>query len=161
MKIVYREMFLDDVPKVADLFQELALEKAEVSFAEILSVDEIKEWLIDKDEFVYVAFHEEELLAVFKAVRGKENKDHAAYLTAAVGKKHRGYGLARDITLYSIERLKEVGIGLVRTYVYSNNRASINTILSCGFTFAGSVYQHHFDEKSSAYIDDLIFHKII
>ncbi|MBB6218230.1 ribosomal protein S18 acetylase RimI-like enzyme [Anaerosolibacter carboniphilus] len=161
MEIVFREMFLNDVPKVVDLFQELAMEKAEVSFAEILSADEIKDWLTDEDVFVYVALREEELLAVFRGIRGKQNKNHAAYLTAAVGKKHRGYRLAKDITLYSLERLKEAGIKLVRTYVYSNNRPSINTVLSCGFTFAGSVYQHHYDEASGIYIDDLIFHKLL
>ncbi|MFT9495451.1 GNAT family N-acetyltransferase [Anaerosolibacter sp.] len=161
MEIVYREMFLEDLPRVVDLFRELALEKAEVSFAEILSEDEIKGWLTDEDVFVYVAVDENQLLAVFRAIRGKQNKRHAANLTAAVGKKHRGYRVAKELTLYSLERLKQAGIKLVRTYVYSDNRASINTVLSCGFTFAGSVYQHHYDEALDAYVDDLIFHKIL
>jgi ribosomal protein S18 acetylase RimI-like enzyme len=161
MEILYREMFLEDVPKVVDLFQELAMEKAEVSFAEVLSEDEIRKWLTDEDVFAYVGLGKNELLAVFRAVRGKQNKRHAAYLTAAVGKKHRGYSVAKEITLYSLKRLKEAGVQLVRTYVYSNNRASINTVLSCGFTFAGSVYQHHYDEAAKMYIDDLIFHKTL
>ncbi|KXG74417.1 GNAT family N-acetyltransferase [Thermotalea metallivorans] len=161
MTMVYRELTVEDVPKAVLLFRGLAEEQAEVSFAEILSEDEIKKWIIDDNIFAYGAFQGENLLAVLRAVRGRDNRNHAVYLTAAVDKNYRGYKIAKEITLYSLERLKEKGVKIARTYVYSNNRASINTVLSCGFTFAGCVYQHHYDEETKSYIDDLIFHKIL
>lgn len=52
-------------------------------------------------------------------------------------------------------------MAIARTYIYSDNVASINTVLKLGFTFAGSVLMHHYSEELGQYVDDLIFHKIL
>ncbi len=161
MSVSFRELQERDIPKVISLFSNLSREMAEVSFAEVASIDEIKGWLKNPSTYVYVAAHDDVILGVLRAKGGKGNKSHSCYLTVAVDYNFRGNSVAQDLTNYALKMLKEEGLELIRAYVYSNNKASINTILSCGFTFTGNIYRHHYDEKSGAYIDDLIFHKML
>jgi len=161
MSVTLRELQEKDIPKVISLFSNLSKEMAEVSFADVATKEELYEWLKNPNTFVYVAADGDVILGVLRAKRGKGNKKHSCYLTVAVDYNFRGNSIAQDLTNYSLQMLKEKGIEIARAYIYSNNKASINTILSCGFTFAGNVYRHHFDEKSGTYVDDLIFHKII
>lgn len=60
---------------------------------------------------------------------------------------------------YALDRLRERDIWMIRAYVYSNNTASIASLLSAGFTWAGTVYKHQRDEVTGKWLDDLIFHK--
>ncbi|WIF94284.1 GNAT family N-acetyltransferase [Caminicella sporogenes] len=161
MSITFRELQEKDIPKVISLFSNLSKERAEVSFVEIASIDEIKEWLKNPNTYVYVAAEGDVILAVLRAKRGKGNQNHACNITVAVDYNFRGNSIAKDLTEYVLEVLRQEGIKVVRAYIYSNNMASINTILSCGFTFAGSIYMHHYDKKTGRYVDDLIFHKML
>ena len=160
MKVGFRELREGDIEQTLKLFQDLRDENAGVSFVEYGESD-IREWLKDENVFVYAAECEGKIAGVFKAKRGEDDKRHCAFLTAATDKDFRGKNIARDLTLYGIEKIKEKGIKIARAYIYSDNKASINTILSCGFQFAGSVHMHHYDDKADRYVDDLIFHKII
>ncbi|MEW9124400.1 MAG: GNAT family N-acetyltransferase [Thermotaleaceae bacterium] len=161
MKIVYRELEKADISKTLLFFADLAIEDVEVSFTEVVSDDEIDRWLKDDDIYIYGAFYEEKLIGVFRATRGQESRRHMALLTYAVDRNYRGNQIAKGVISYGMKRLKEEGIKLVRVYIFSDNRSSINTVLSCDFTLSGCIYQDHYSEKEQKYIDDLIFHKIL
>ncbi len=157
----FRELMEKDIPKVISMFSNLNKERVEVSFAEIASMEEIRNWITNPDTFVYVAANGDVISAVLRAKRGSGNKRHSCNLTVAVDYSFRGNSIAKDLTEYALQQLKREGVNIARAYIYSNNKSSINTILSCGFIFSGNVHMHHFDEKSNMYVDDLIFHKIL
>ncbi|WP_432408691.1 GNAT family N-acetyltransferase [Wukongibacter sp. M2B1] len=161
MSIRFRELEEKDVPKVISMFSNLSSERTEVSFVEIASMDEIKAWIKSPDTFVYVAADGDVISAVLRAKRGKGNKKHSCNLTVAVDYSFRGNSIAKELTEYALRLLKNEGIKIARAYIYSNNKSSINTILACGFSFAGNVHMHHYDEKENIYVDDLIFHKLL
>jgi L-amino acid N-acyltransferase YncA len=161
MGVRLRELKEKDIPKVISMFSNLSKERTEVSFVEIASMEEIRNWIRNPDTFVYVAADGDVISAVLRAKRGKSNKKHSCNLTVAVDYNFRGNSLAKDLTEYGLNSLKSKGIKIVRAYIYSNNKSSINTILACGFSFAGNVHMHHYDEKTDIYVDDLIFHKIL
>lgn len=161
MEVTFRELLLEDIPQVISFFRKLKEEKAGVSYAECESSDEIREWIDNSNIYVYAALLESKVVGVFKGRSDGGNKGHSAFLTCAVDERHRGNNIARNLTLYGLERLRENGIKIARAYVYSDNKPSINIILSCGFQFAGNVYMHHYDEEKQQYVDDLIFHKIL
>ncbi|WP_432663953.1 GNAT family N-acetyltransferase [Wukongibacter baidiensis] len=161
MGIRFRKLEEKDVPKVISMFSNLSSERTEVSFAEIASMDEIRAWIKNPDTFVYVAADGDVISAVLRAKRGKGNKKHSCNLTVAVDYNFRGNSIAKDLTEYALKLLKNEGIKIARAYIYSNNKSSINTILACGFSFTGNVHMHHYDEKESIYVDDLIFHKLL
>ncbi len=157
----FRQFELIDIPEAMILFNALNREGAEVSFADVATKEEIKEWMADSNCHLYSAIFEGKLIAVFRARAGEGDKKHSALLTIAVDKEMRGRHVAKSFTLFCLEDIKKLGISLARAYVYSNNPSSINTLLSCGFTVSGCVYQHHYNEVAGAYIDDIIFHKIL
>jgi len=161
MEIIFREMKGKDHQQVLVLFEKLQGETSEVSFAEILNEEDLQEKVNEKGAHFYVALKEETVVAVFRGRQGVGNKSHSAFLTIAIDPSARKKGLAKNFTNYCLEDLKEKGVTVARAYVYSNNKPSINTILSAGFTFAGCVYQHHKIETTGEYVDDLIFHKIL
>jgi len=161
MGIRFRELEEKDIPKVISMFSKLSEERAEVSFVEIATKEEIRNWIKNPDTFVYVAADGDVISAVLRAKRAKGNKMHSCNLTVAVDYNFRGNSIAKDLTEFGLKHLKDEGIKIVRAYIYSNNKSSINTILDCGFSFAGNVHMHHYDEKADAYVDDLIFHKLL
>jgi L-amino acid N-acyltransferase YncA len=161
MEVVFRDIEEKDVPQIMEFFTQLREEDAGVSFTECDREEQIREWIGNPDVFVYVAEYENRVVGVFKARREGSHKKHSAFLTAAVDKDFRGHNVAKNLTNYGLSRLPQRGIGIARAYIFSDNKPSINTILSCGFQFSGSVYMHHYDEKNQKYVDDLIFHKIL
>jgi len=161
VEIKHRKMEYDDIQQLVDLFRELNLEGAEVSFGEVEQREEIESWMKDLSVRLYVSESKGEILGVFRAKIGDPGREHSCFLTAAVNKKYRGYKIAQNLTHYGLDELKKEGIKVARAYVYSNNPSSVSTLLKCGFTFAGNVIMHHFDEKTGRYVDDLIFHKIL
>lgn len=161
MGIVIRELEERDISKVISLFSNLSRERAEVSFVDIASINEVKEWLKNPNTYVFVAADGDIVYGVLRTRIGKGNRSHSCNLTVAVDYSFRGNSIAKELTEYGLKELKEKSVKIVRAYIYSNNKASINTILSCGFTFAGNVHMHHYDEETGEYIDDLIFHRIL
>lgn len=161
MSIIIRELQERDVPKVLSLFSKLSEEMAEVSFIDIATQDQVHEWLANPKTHVYVAADEDIIMAVIRAKIGSGHQNHSAHLTAAVDYSFRGNNMARELTHHCVDELKKMGVSIVRAEIYSNNLASITTILSCGFTFSGTVLMHHYDEQHKTYIDDLLFHKVL
>lgn len=161
MEVSFRDLIVEDIPQVISFFEELKKENAGVSYTEYENEEEIKGWIEDPNIYVYAALYGERVVGVFKGRSDGGSKSHSAFLTCAVDGRYRGNNIAKNLTFYGLGRLKENGIKIARAYVYSDNRPSINTILSCGFQFSGNVYMHHYDEKKGQYVDDLIFHKIL
>lgn len=156
-----RELQEKDIPKVLSLFAKLSEEMAEVSFTEIATHEQVLEWLSNPNTFVYVAADDDVILAVIRARRGYGHQDHVANITVAVDYSFRGNKLAQNLTNYCTQELKAHGVKIVRAEIYSNNLPSVNMVLSCGFSFAGTVLMHHYDENQKAYVDDLMFHKVL
>lgn len=157
----FRSFSEEDMNEALSLFDALDREKAEVSFSEVRTKTEVLDWLKDEKCRLYSALYENKLIAVFRGKIGSGDKRHSALLTIAVDKSMRGRNVGKQFTLYCLEDLKKQGVSLARAYVYSNNPSSINTLLGCGFTISGCVYQHHYNPLTKSYIDDIIFHKIL
>ena len=149
-----------DIPGMMKMIGELKKESAEISLVEIESEKELRKWN-RTNEVVVVAAENDELLAVVKGTIGEGDKSHSAFLTAAVVAGSRSQGLAAELTDYLNQILGERGVKIVRAYVYSNNHASIKTIEKQGFVLGGRVLMHHFDKSQGAYVDDLIYHKLL
>lgn len=156
-----RELQEKDIPKVLSLFSKLSEEMAEVSFTDIATHEQVLEWLSNPNTFVYVAADDDVVMAVIRARKGYGHQDHMAHITVAVDYSFRGNKLAQNLTSYCTNAIKNHGVKIVRAEIYSNNLASINMVLSCGFSFAGTVLMHHYDEEQKAYVDDLMFHKVL
>lgn len=153
------EMDLDAIYELCRLLRD---ENARMSFTDIKDRNQINEWLSDPLVSVFADFDENgQLTGLLKATRGKDNKSHSVYLAAATHPDYRKMNIAHRLTLYALEALKEEGVKIARTYIYSWNRASIATIEKCGFTLSGRVVMHEFDEATQTYIDDLIYYKLL
>lgn len=153
------EMDLDAIYKFCHLLRE---ENARMSFADIKDHSQINEWLSDPLVSVYGDFGDDgQLRGLLKSTRGKDNKSHSVYLAAATHPDHRKMSIAHRLTLFALEALKEDGVLIARTYIYSWNQASIATIEKCGFTMSGRIVMHEFDELTQTYIDDLIYYKLL
>lgn len=151
-----------DTDAIFDLCQLLKEENARMSFTDIEDKQQIKQWLDDPAIFLFGAFDDNgKLKGLLKATRGKDNKTHSVYLAAATHPAYRKKHVAENLTLFALESLKNEGIKIARTYIYSGNTASIATIEKCGFTQSGRVVMHEFDEVTQSYIDDLIYYKLL
>lgn len=153
----------NDLADVWQLFQALRQEGALMSFADYEHITEILDWPHSSEHLVYVARDEQNRLSA--VVRGKREdtpeKRHAVFLTAATASHARGLGLAKILTEYALEQMVQEGVQLARIYVYSDNLPSIRAVSKLGFTQAGKVLHHHYNVKTSEFIDDLIFHKLL
>lgn len=157
-----RAIVKSDLESVFELCQVLKEENARMSFTDVESMDDVDKWLEDKNVYLYGSFDSEgKLLGLIKATRGRGNKSHSAYLAAAVHPKARKKNVATELTLYALDELKKEGLLIARTYIYSWNTASINTIEKCGFIQSGRVFMHEYDTETQGFIDDLIYYKCL
>ncbi|MBS4535302.1 GNAT family N-acetyltransferase [Clostridium sp. D2Q-14] len=161
MDIEFKVMDQEDVTNVYEFFQDLKEETIDITFADINSKDEIENMVRDEDVFIYTAYYKNEIAGVFRGIRGKGNKNHSVFLTAAIPKRLRGKRIAQKLTDFGLDDMRNKGIRIARAYVYSDNNSSVSTLLKQGFTFSGCVNMHHYDDKENRYVDDLIFHKIL
>ncbi len=159
MSVILRPLEIRDIPKVLSLFSKLSVEMVAVPFSDVADEEQIEAWLEREDTFVYVAADGDLILAVIRAKRGLDNKAHAATIALAVDESFGGQKFAAQLTEFCAKELQSMDVSLVRAFVFSNNTQAIQTVLSCGFVFSGSVRKHHFDELSGKYVDDLIFYK--
>lgn len=160
-----RRMSYSDIESVWSLINLLKDEGAEISFTELTKKEEVIDWVGNPAKLVYVAVTIEEPFRVLCLVKGRRDmsaeKSHAAFLTAATHPDVRGSGLAVELTNYTLTQVKNEGVNIARIYVYSDNRASLNTVKKLGFVHAGTVLRHHRDMLTGEFIDDMIFHKIL
>ncbi|WP_350343441.1 GNAT family N-acetyltransferase [Proteinivorax tanatarense] len=159
MNFEFRVINQNHIEQLWDLSLELKEEKAGVHFVSIDSKEDIEKMLEDPDIYLFGAFEKEQLIGAFSARRGKGNKRHSCHIAAAFTKACRGKGISQKLMDYALGHLKQEGIWMIRAYVYSYNKASVASLLSCGFTCSGTVHKLQWNEKEGRYIDDLIFHK--
>ncbi len=159
--IDYRVMVAEDVPLLADFFDRLREEGVMMSFVDAGASD-LENWLESQGVFCYVVEAQGEVVGLIKAKRPKRsNQRFWAFLSIAIDSSHRETGLARGLTDFACQRLREEGIQIVRAYIYSDNLASLATARACGFLETGRVVAHHRDEETGENIDDVIMHRII
>jgi RimJ/RimL family protein N-acetyltransferase len=158
---MYKKASLDDAGKILSFCLELKAQDAKMSFTDFDSLEIVEGHLNDPNTFLYIALDNEEVIAMFRAVRGRGNKTHSCKVACAVRRDYRKRNLATEITLYGLADIKTEGVIIARTYIYSWNEASIATIKKCGFEESGRVFMHQYEEKVGGYIDDLIFHKLL
>jgi RimJ/RimL family protein N-acetyltransferase len=152
---------VDDIKAIVDFSLELKIQDAKMSFTSFETEEIIRKELNDPDTNLYIALDEGVVTAMFRAIRGKRNKNHSCYVACAVRKAYRKQNLATDLTQFGLDDMKLAGVKIARTKIYSWNTASINTIKKCGFVESGRVYMHQYEESIGGYIDDLIFHKVL
>jgi RimJ/RimL family protein N-acetyltransferase len=155
----FRALTRADIPAFLDLCQELRSQQAGVSFVRIEGEEKIREWLDNPRIYLYGIYDEQTLLGAFKAEQGEQGKEHSCYIAGALTASKRGQGLGKRMLELSLKELESQGIWMVRAWVYSNNHPSLCTLLSAGFTWAGSVVKHQWSPEEHKYIDDLLFHK--
>lgn len=154
-----RELSKEDIPAFFALCREMAQEGAGVGFARITAPEQVGEMLDNERYFLLGAFVNGTMVGAFQARRGEAGKEHSCHIAGAMTNSWRRRGLGKLMLEHALPFLKDKGMWLIRAYVYSNNTPSIASLLSAGFTWAGTVYKHQWDEKEQRYIDDLIFHK--
>lgn len=153
-----------DLASAWNLIEILKAEGSDITFTDYKSQEELKEWLPDHQHLVYVSTDPEtqEVLAIVRGRReNTDQKRHAVFLTAATHPNARGQGLAGKLTNFALEEMKKLGVNIARIYVYSDNTASLAAVSKLGFTHSGTVLRHHRSKDGEAYVDDLIFHKIL
>ncbi|OJV63172.1 MAG: hypothetical protein BGO41_10770 [Clostridiales bacterium 38-18] len=145
---------------IFELCQRLIEENARMSFTDIENIEHLEKWFNDTNVLLYGKLNEAgQLIAMVKATRGVGNKAHSCYLAAATHPDYRKESQASSLTNEVLDDLKNRGVLIARTYIYSWNHASIKTIEKCGFTLSGRVVMHEYDEITGDYIDDLIYYK--
>jgi ribosomal protein S18 acetylase RimI-like enzyme len=165
LKYELRRINSSDIDSIWSLIEILKAEGAEISFTELISKEEVLNFVDNPAQLSYVAIKADEPSRVLCLVRGRrdmtDEKSHAAFLTAATHPSARGSGLAAELTNYSLNQMKNEGVNIARIYVYSNNQASLNAVKKLGFVHGGTVLRHHKDLCTGEYVDDLIFHKVL
>ncbi|MCK8059084.1 MULTISPECIES: GNAT family N-acetyltransferase [unclassified Fusibacter] len=151
----------EDAYKIYDFCKEMIRTDARMSFTDGTSLSVIENWLLDEAVTLYIAVEDDMVAAMFRAKRGSGNKSHSAYIACAVHPTFRRRELASKLTLFGLEDQKRKGVVIARTYIYSWNKPSIKTIEKCGFELAGRVSMHEYEKTLNAYIDDLIYHKVL
>lgn len=161
-QITYRIIQRGDFEAIFSLCEALKIENARMSFTDVDQITDVIAWYEASTVYLYGAFNERnELVGLLKGTRGVASKAHSVYLAAAVSLAYRKLSIASDLTCFALSCMKQEGIKIARTYIYSWNKASIATIEKAGFIQSGRVYMHEYDEITQAYIDDLIFYKVL
>lgn len=156
------EAGLAHLDMIFEFCNDLNKENTKMSFADIEDKSMILKWIESDHVRLYLALDSDgKLVSMLRADIGSQNKSHSAYIAAATKVDERNKGLAQELVKYSLRKLKEEGIKIVRTKIYSWNKPSISTIEKCGFTLSGRIVMHEYDEDLEDYIDDLIYHKIL
>lgn len=155
------EVKITDAEALYHFCTKLRDEHAEMTFAEVRSIEDVKDWIEDDHEHMFMMREANHIIALVKAKQGHGGKEHSAFMSAAVVKSRRGEGLVSQLAAEVYPRLKERGIKIIRAYIYSNNHASISSVLKEDFHCTGSVHMHHFHKTTQTWVDDLIFHKYL
>jgi RimJ/RimL family protein N-acetyltransferase len=158
---MFKKVTIDDASDILAFCLELKKQDAKMSFTSFDSMDKVNSYINDEHNFLYLSVHDGMINAMFTAIRGGGNKSHSCYVACAVKKEFRQQNLATALTNYGLEDVKTVGVLIARTKIYSWNDASIATIKKCGFVESGRMVMHQYEESIGAYIDDLIFHKVL
>lgn len=162
MNTVYRPMHLSDIDNVWEFLEKLRLHHKDIQSVDVPDKKDLKKWLIDGEIFLYIAENGENVLAILKAIRGKDNETrHSAYLSEAIHPDYLNKDIGEKLTFFALEDMKKDGVSIARVNIYSNNIQSITTLLKLGFNISGSIYRHHYNKNKEEYIDEIIFYKLL
>lgn len=156
-----RRVVLNDANRILSFCLALKAEDARMSFTSLDTLEEVRSQILDSETYLFITLDGEHVTSMFRGIRGVENKAHSCYVACAVKKEYRKKSLATAVTNYGLDVMKKEGVLIARTKIYSWNKASIATILKCGFEEAGRVYMHQYEPTLHTYIDDLLFHKVL
>ena len=159
MKVQFVKPEISDVPGIYDLFSQLKRDGHEITFANIDDPGEIVDWIEDPLNQLYIARHNQQIVGVMRAKLGTGPTSHSCEITIAVSAEYRQQGIAKSLVNYGLSDVRHQGITVARGMVFSDNKASLNTLLSSGFSVTGSILKHHYNEKSSLYVDDVTLFK--
>src|SRR5690554_1255659 len=116
MDYIFRKVNCNDIDSIWSLIKLLKAEKADMSFTDINSKEEILNYIDNPAQLTYVAVSIEEPNKVLCMVKGRRDlskeKIHAAFLSAATHPTMRGLGLAAKLTNYALEEMKKEGINI-------------------------------------------------
>lgn len=159
MKVQLVKPEISDAPGIYDLFRQLKNDGHEITFANIENPGEIVEWINHPENQLYIARYNQQIVGVMRAKLGSGSTSHSCEITIAVSAEYRQQGIAKSLVNYGLSDIKHQGILVARGLVFSDNKASLNTLLSSGFRITGSFLKHHYNEKSKMYVDDIILYK--
>ncbi len=155
------EVKMSDAEALLLFCQKLKAEGAEMTFADVDSIEDVQVWIDDDHEHLFILRQANHIVAFIKAKQGRASKSHSAFLSAAVLSSRRGEGHVKRLSQEVYPVLKDRGIQIARAYIYSNNHASISAVLKEGFHCSGTVLMHHFNAETNMWVDDIIFHKFL
>lgn len=159
MKVQLIKPETNDATGIFDLFMQLKQDGHEITFADVDNPDEIVDWINNDENLLYVARYNQQVIGVMRAKITKDNTSHSCDITIAVSSEYRQQGIAKSLVNYGLSDVKHHGISVIRAKVFSDNKASLNTLLSTGFSVTGSIVKHHFNDKRNVYVDDIILFK--
>jgi L-amino acid N-acyltransferase YncA len=151
-----RRININDLETYLDFVNRIFVEDLDLSLKDYSTKETAISLLTDPKQVIVVKIEESKIVALAKGYI----KDHSAFLTAAVLKEQRGSGIAMVITDYLLDILRQEGVIIARSYVYSDNPSSMKVMEKMGFELSGKVFMHHFN-KDKDQVDDLIFHKLL
>ena len=88
-------------------------------------------------------------------------KSHSAFLSAATHPKARGTGLVAKLTEFALDEMKKEGVHHRPDLCLQQQPLIHECHKKLNFIHAGTVLRHHKDPSTGAYIDDLIYHRIL
>lgn len=151
-----KQLTIKDKADILRCLQEIKQQGHDLSILDYLEDEDMLENDLEHEVLVGVcAFG---LAGIFRGKR-KPAREHAALITAYVSPNYQGKGLASEMTELGLKLLKEKAVKIVYSYVYSNNKASLHSMLKQGFILSGRVPMHHFE--NGEIVDDLIFVKYL
>ena len=161
MKVQLVKPETSDAPGIYDLFSQLKRDGHEISFADINNTGEVVDWINDPENQLYIARYNQQIVGVMRVKLGKGPTSHSCEITIAVSAEYRQQGIAKSLVNYGLSDVRHQGISVARAMVFSDNKASLNTLLTSGFCITGSILKHHYNEKNNMYVDDIILYKAL
>ncbi len=159
MKVQLIKPEAHDAPGIYELFMQLKKDGHEITFADVADVGEIVDWISSSENLLYIARYNQQIIGVMRAGIEKGGTSHSCDITIAVSSEYRQQGIAKTLVNYGLSDVKHQGISVARARVFSDNKASLNTLLSIGFSVTGSFVKHHYNDKRNIYVDDIILYK--
>jgi len=159
MKVQLIKPETNDATGIYELFMQLKQDGHEITFANVHGPNEIVEWIIKNENLLYIARYNQQVIGVMRAQISNDNTAHSCDITIAVSSEYRQQGIAKSLVNYGLSDVKHHGITVARARVFSDNKASLNTLLSTGFSVTGSFLKHHLNDKKNIYVDDIILYK--
>ena len=159
MKTQYLIADKRDADEMIVLLQQLKSDHHEISLTYIENTDTLIREMECRRQSFYIARVNQQIAGILRSFRGIGPTEHSSRITIAVSSQHRKQGIAKNLLQFGMADLKTRGITIVRGLVYSDNRASLNVLISAGFTISGSIVKHHLNQATNQFVDDIVLYR--